>query len=172
MQRELDELDNWAHRPDAFVPAVSGWSIHRQVDHCAVSIREILGVVHQLLDGGGEVGGRLGPMGTVILLTGWIPRGKAQAPEVVLPAEVVDVGALHASIAEARRLVETAHPERGGKRFLHPALGPMNARQWLRFARIHTRHHVKIVRDIARAQGSSTGPVREGAGQASPRRPG
>lgn len=152
MQRELDELEAWAQRPDVFVPAVSGWSIHRQVEHSAVSSKEILGVVQVLRDGGGEVGGRLGRTGTLILLTGWIPRGKAQAPERVLPHETSDPDAIRAALAEARRLAAGPRPARGGKRFLHPALGPMNARQWLRFARIHTRHHLKIVRDIARSQ--------------------
>lgn len=153
LERELDELDAWAGRPDVSAPAVSGWSIHRQVEHSAIAVREILGVVHQLLAGGGEMGGRVGPTGALILLTGWIPRGKAQAPEVVMPAETPDVGAIRAAITEARRLAATAAPAPGGRRFLHPALGPMNARQWLRFARIHTRHHLKIVRDIAKAAG-------------------
>lgn len=85
-----------------------------------------------------------------LLGSGRIPRGEAEAPAHVVPDSRVT----------SARAAEMFRDQRGGWRrrgqrlagcgawsgwLPHPILGPLSARQWVRFAFVHTRHHREIV---------------------------
>ena len=151
MKRKLDELETWVQRPDRHAAAVSSWSIHKQVEHTALVARQILELVEGLEAGtAGEPTGRLRWPAHAVLAMGWIPRGKGVAPSSVLPGEAPDPAAIRAILDDTRARLRTHAPARGGNRAPHPHFGGMTARQWTRFLGIHTRHHLKIIRDIDR----------------------
>ena len=91
--------------------------------------------------------------GRMLLRAGFIPRGRAQAPEEVLPAEVPTVEECRARYEAVLQLLAAFAPHLDTIRKLrgtipHPLLGDFRARDWVRFARIHTEHHLAIVDDI------------------------
>jgi hypothetical protein len=151
MNAELDQLLQRAERPDRSAPAVSKWSIHQHLEHAALSARHIADFVRRLNGGQGEPGGRTRSVAHIVLLTGWIPRGKGQAPEFAMPGDAPDPARIRTLIEDARAILSEAGPPRGGHRLEHPLLGPFTARQWQRFGQVHTRHHLKIIRDIEKA---------------------
>jgi len=138
---------------------VSRWSITRQIEHIAIANTVFWGRIELLLEGTSAdirpTGGPT-PRGRLVLLTGWIPRGKAQAPKIVQPGESPQKDAVARSLGESKRTMaalasKATAIECATGRLPHPVLGDFSAAQWLKFARIHTLHHLKIIRDIAKA---------------------
>jgi DinB family protein len=95
-------------------------------------------------------------LGRLVLGTGYIPRGSGRTPDPYRP-EAVSLAALRGDLGEVRdrigglgeRLGELAASER---RFRHFLFGELTGMQWLRFMGVHHHHHLKIIRDIGRAQ--------------------
>lgn len=154
-------------------PTLSGWSIAQHADHIARATHHNLRAARRLLDLGsptapGQSGtppaaarptasvlvtGRPTRMGRWILWCGRIPRGRAQAPAAVTPAELPSVLALEEAFATLLATTEALRPRAACldtqlQRIAHPVLGPFTARQWLRFAAIHARHHLAIALEI------------------------
>jgi hypothetical protein len=82
---------------------------------------------------------------------GMIPRGKGKAPETVLPAGNIDPATLKelfeksiSSILGIENLPENSF-------FNHPVFGVLNKSEAIRFIQIHTKHHLKIIKDILSA---------------------
>lgn len=92
-----------------------------------------------------------------MFLFGFIPRGKGKAPEVYFPAPDVERASVRKNIADSRSGMSWVaqnihHIGVATGRLDHPILGALNARQWLRFIRIHTAHHLRIIDDIDTAR--------------------
>ena len=148
MKSLLTEYLRLLAEADVRAPDASGWSVHQHVEHVAVSAGYFLTLLARLSKGEGTADGRPRLIGRIVLRTGIIPRGKGEAPDFVVPTGRRNV----------RRKLERARDKfaglgtlpRGGHRLPHPFLGALSARQWARFAEVHTRHHLKIIRDILR----------------------
>lgn len=150
----------WAEDPEAFDARdddVSGWSVGLHLEHLLRSDMGIVGWLAPTIEGvepvaRGDRGGRPTIPGRVVLLTGYLPRGVGKAPGPTVPE-----GIERSEVVEGlREVLETARELKGAldvirrseARMTHPALGTLDAAQWLRFARIHHHHHEKIVRDL------------------------
>ena len=142
------------------VPKVSRWSVAQHLAHMVLVDRAVLERLDRALAPAGprdrERPGGLTPTGRIILGLGYIPRGVARVPDPFKP-EISSLAALRADISEVRERIE----RHGGRleeiaasrtRFHHFIFGEMTAAQWLRFLGIHHHHHLKIIRDIQRAQ--------------------
>lgn len=157
---------------EARADPVSAWSVGQHLEHLLLSDRRILGWVESVAEAGGsvreaeEAGGSVREAdeagapscrGWLVLVTGFIPRGKGQAPEATRPSgmarEAVERG-LWEMTARAVRLGSSLEAIAvSSARLRHPVLGAFTGAQWLRFAGVHHAHHEKIVRDILRKRG-------------------
>ncbi|TNF73550.1 MAG: hypothetical protein EP299_08140 [Acidobacteria bacterium] len=156
---QLDELRALARQPDlAPVRAeeVSGWSVGEHLQHLLLSDRTILVTFDKLLDGK-STSSSGGPTaaGRFILTSGYIPRGKGTAPKAVVPG-TLSPDEIASGFEEVKTRFEELEPRLGEIQasratFRHPLLGDFNPRQWLKFVKIHHRHHTKIIRDIGKA---------------------
>ena len=90
----------------------------------------------------------------LIFLTGKIPRGKVRAPKNVLPKSEVSAEELKQQIEATR--VELSQFSNLSKNafFPHPFFGNISRDEASRFLAIHTEHHLKIMRDILKKDGS------------------
>ena len=138
-------------QPDRTAPSVSQWSIHQHVEHLALVVLRSADIIQRLNAGEGETGGRPKAVARLMLLSGQIPRGRGESPEFVLPGDAPDPGHVRSLIEGGRVALREAGPPRGDNRQDHPFLGAFTAKQWLRFAVVHTRHHLGIIRDIRAA---------------------
>ncbi|MDH3733278.1 MAG: DinB family protein [Gemmatimonadota bacterium] len=135
-------------------PSVSGWSVGLHLEHLWKAERGILGWVESALDEPGAFpsSGEPSKTGSIVLISGWIPRGRAKAPERSLPDPEVGYD-LSERLAELRVQTDRLEPRLAelhacGSTFEHPLLGHFTPAQWLRFLDVHHRHHEKIIRDI------------------------
>lgn len=97
-------------------------------------------------------GGTPTPTGRAVLVSGWIPRGRAKAPEPSVP-KGVDVEGLADRLSNLHDLATRLEPglpaiHASDTTREHPILGHFTPAQWLRFLEVHHRHHEKIIRDI------------------------
>ena len=85
---------------------------------------------------------------TAVLVFGFIPRGRAQSPSVVVPRPEITAHELTTLLDQSSTLLAEAPALDRNTWFTHPFLGTMNRDQALRFLLVHNRHHLKIVADI------------------------
>ncbi len=77
-----------------------------------------------------------------------IPRGVGKAPKVVLPPEEISSSLLEDQFSVLETLLTKLDNADSKQFFKHPYFGKLNKRRTCIFLRIHTRHHLKIIRDI------------------------
>jgi len=155
LQGELDEL--LALDPARLaraVPAVSAWSSEQHLAHIALANELILRNLKSLATGRGPFlvhGAESNPRALVLLAEGHLPRGQAAAPRMVRPPERVERALLEQWLADGRTALAELDPRTlppHEPKIPHQLLGPLDAPQWARFAVVHTRHHLAIVREI------------------------
>jgi hypothetical protein len=85
---------------------------------------------------------------TFIWTIGKIPRGKVKAPNVVIPKEEITSALLKDSIAKAKENIASLASAQKNHYFEHPYFGKLNLKPTIKFLKIHTKHHLKIINDI------------------------
>ncbi|WP_147296636.1 DUF1569 domain-containing protein [Flagellimonas nanhaiensis] len=83
-----------------------------------------------------------------VFTSGIIPRGVARAPKSVRPPEIILTENLHLQLEQARENLKKFGELKDKAHFKHPYFKVLDKTQSIRFLKIHTRHHLKIVRDI------------------------
>ncbi len=141
----------------AVVPEASSWSAEQHLYHVALSADLALANVRALLDGTSARivhEGAPNELALRVFAEGGYPRGQSQAPRAVWPPDRPDPVFLAGEIERLREGVVELEGraeaiEGAGGRISHRQLGELRAAEWLRFARLHTEHHLAIVREIA-----------------------
>lgn len=147
LQKEFDQLNHYLEKGDIQNPSVSKKGIYWHVDHC---FRILETVPDALRDSKKE---DFAPKSSffkwVIMNFKWIPRGKGRSPKQVLPDED------HLTLEEIKKRSDQAYHQVNSMaqlpdwtHFRHPLFGSFNKKDTVKFLKIHTRHHLKIMRDI------------------------
>jgi hypothetical protein len=84
----------------------------------------------------------------LIFAFGKISRGKAKAPDVVVPKNEITENQLLSNIELTRKLILELKSISNNHYFEHPYLGKLKKKDTIRFLEIHTNHHLKIIDDI------------------------
>jgi hypothetical protein len=135
-------------------PARSGWSAEQHLAHVALANELVLKNLASLASTKGLLlvrGGEPHPLARELLRAGRLPRGEAQAPRMVRPPERVERALLEQWLEDGERARAALDPTRlapGEHKIPHQLLGPLDAPEWARFAVVHTRHHLLIVREL------------------------
>lgn len=85
---------------------------------------------------------------TLVLLINKFPRGKAKAPQSVIPDEEINITTITALIEKAKQKARMFEKLSNDKFFNHPVFGNLRLKQARRIIVIHTYHHIKIINDI------------------------
>jgi hypothetical protein len=85
-----------------------------------------------------------------ISVLGFIPRGKAKAPKVVLPDENISEESLLLSLQKVKSALQEWDSFDKNTYFPHPFFGNLNKKSTMWFLKLHTNHHLKIVIDICK----------------------
>jgi len=85
----------------------------------------------------------------LILTLGFIPRGAGKAPkEVISELDSINQNNLLILSEKAEKLFNSFDHFQNHQFMNHPYFGHMNTKQSKKFIKIHTQHHLKIIRDI------------------------
>lgn len=140
-------------------PASGGWSYSEVYSHILEANLLSLLALEKCVKGKAEENTKKTHLAVwLILFLGKFPPGKIKAPERIAalvqkinPAEAETLMLkFKTKLNELAPLVAGASATQKAK---HPRLGFLNARQWLRFIQIHSRHHEKQLGRIQAALG-------------------
>ncbi len=146
----LDELEAALPQDDVHRVAVSKSTVGWQIDHSCIVINKIAEGIPKSDPSNFKSGFNFWK--TVCLGLAWFPRGKARAPKFVLPLETpATQEELQAAIEQARKSVKSFETLATKNYMKHPMFGMLDRDTTARFIYAHTKHHVKIIRDILAA---------------------
>lgn len=143
----LSYLNSISEEFEKINETISAWSIAEQVDHILKVNNSVLSSIEKETSSNNKK--PLTFKGRIVLLFGHIPRGRAKAPEHVLPKKYPTEQILTELKQTIKRLQNVSAKDLEKDIIInHPFLGGMSPRQWIRFLCIHQGHHLKIVRDV------------------------
>lgn len=143
------EIEMYIAREDKANPEISKWSMYRQCEHVLLVNTQVLEMIAK---GDTPLEKRSRSLLSYLTLTfGFIPRGRADAPDYVLPKNIgrdelfALLNKLRNQLIDIEKLKELRSKDVVGN---HPYFGGLNRIEWLRFIEVHTKHHLKIIREI------------------------
>jgi hypothetical protein len=142
----LPELANYIADYNQSNHAISEASVGWHIEHSLLVIKQITATVAQSEPK--LYKSKFNVKRFVVFLTKTIPRGKAKAPKVVIPSEEITVDLLQESLKNTYQAITYLKDCEANQYFMHPFFGQLNKKQTIKFLAIHTKHHLKIVRDI------------------------
>lgn len=146
LQSILDQLESHIPHFEKTNPVVSQSTIGWQIDH---SLLVINNVVDQLKDSNPASYKRtLNWIRFYIQVTNKIPRGKVRVPKSVNPIDIATIEELQAKLEIARKNITDISTIPANSYFTHPFFGDLQLRSALWFLKLHTKHHLKIIKDI------------------------
>jgi hypothetical protein len=161
IRREVGQVASSSSEPTWRQAPAGKWSSAQIFEHLLLTYTGTTKGLRRVLDGGKPLGGvptwshRVRKM--VVTTFGYMPTGRSAfrqiCPEEGLARESMRnfydaLVAMDATLQDAER--------RFGRHALlldHPFLGPLNAQEWRRFHRTHTRHHLKQAMERMRGSG-------------------
>jgi len=129
-------------------PSVSNSTIGWQIEHSLKTIHQV--VLATKKSNPKEYKWKFIKSKLFISILGFIPRGKARAPKVVLPDENISQESLLKRLQNVKTILEEWKSLDKNAHFPHPYFGNLNKKSTEWFLNLHTKHHVKIINDICR----------------------
>lgn len=83
-----------------------------------------------------------------IFILGFFPRGKAKAPQRVSPPEIISKEDIKIQLDVAVENFKSFKDINEHQYFEHPLFKQLKKKKAIKFLRLHTNHHLKIVKDI------------------------
>lgn len=146
LNQEMNTLASYIAYRDSLNSEVSKVPVAWHLDHMLLTINGI----YQVLDSSDSKNyKRRFNFGRAMMFTfNKIPRGRAESPAQVRPADSIHVDSIyrHFEMAEHNLKLLEKLPEKA--HFTHPYIGMLNRDQTKRFLKIHTNHHLDIISDI------------------------
>lgn len=78
-----------------------------------------------------------------------IPRGKGRAPKIVNPDSYENLS-VQEQIKNTKEKIQQLKSVSPGQFFTHPFFGHMKKKKTVRFLKLHTKHHLKIIDEITK----------------------
>jgi hypothetical protein len=145
----LLEIEKHIPNKDITNTSISKSTVGWQLDHALKVINAVSGVI--IKTNPNKYKKEFNFMRLVLFSLYFIPRGKAEAPKTVRPPEIITEIDLKNQLSQAQKHIEKLIPLPKTSHFKHHIFGMLSKKQTLRFLEVHTKHHLKIVRDILKS---------------------
>lgn len=146
LEKELEKIRKFISEGDKIDPSVSQKGIYWQTDHI---LKAINGICTALQKSDPQMFRKKFNMKRfVIFTTGFIPRGKAKAPKLSMSEGEISQADLASQLKQAENHLSGLDNLPPDSYFFHPVFGELNVKLTKRMLTVHTRHHLKIIRDI------------------------
>lgn len=149
LQKILTQLENKIPFHEKTDSSVSNSTVGWQIEHSLKTIYQIIqSVKNSNLQ---EYQWKFNKSKLFISILGFIPRGKAKAPKIVLPDDNITEESLLSSLQKVKSALQEWDSFDKNAYFPHPFFGNLNKKSTEWFLNLHTNHHLKIVNDICKA---------------------
>lgn len=142
----IEELETKVLDREKINTAVSASSVGWHVHHCLLVGLQIIQAVEK--SNPETYTWKFNMRKFVVYTLNKIPRGKAKAPESVLPKEHMTDGEMKLTFELLKtrlQVLEILHPNHY---FKHPFFGNLNVTATIKMLKLHTKHHIGIINDI------------------------
>lgn len=145
IEKALSELYSYVEQQDQLNQNISTVNVGWHIEHSSLVIIKIIETVIQ--SDPSRYKWTFNAKRSLFFFLNKFPRGKAKAPEIVKPKQVVqtDFESLLHQTRNALIALQAAEPNQF---FLHPIFGNLNKKDTFRMLAIHTSHHLHIIKDI------------------------
>jgi hypothetical protein len=142
----LKELENKIAHLDASNEKISKSNVAWHLDH---SLKVIIAITEALKKSNPkEYQWKFNFKRQLVYTLGFIPRGKGKAPKSVQSIDKITKDAIIQQFKEATIALEEIQNLDINSHFQHPYFGSLNLNPTVKFLKIHTQHHLKIIEDI------------------------
>ena len=146
LQSILDEMESHIPNFEKTNSVVSQSTVGWQIDHSLLVINI---VVDQLKDSNpASYKWRFKWIRIYIQITNKIPRGKVRVPKSVKPIDIATIEELQTKLELARKNITDLSTIPPNSYFTHPFFGDLKLKSAIWFLKLHTTHHLKIIKDI------------------------
>ena len=145
LENLLAEIESKISQQSVLNKSVSEASVGWHVEHILLVINGIISRLKR--SNPAEFKGAFKMSRFIVFTTGIIPRGRAKSPESVVP-KPFDTESLIAHIAIAKERIKQLDEMNPNFFMEHPFFGHLKKEDTIKFLRIHTNHHLKIINDI------------------------
>lgn len=146
LEKQFTQIEAYFEKRDAINPHVSQASVAWHLDHILKTINRIVEVL--AVSNPEEYISRFNIKRIIVHTTGYIPRGVAQSPKSVRPPKNILLDSLRLQLQGARENMSKIQGLDKNAFFSHPVFNHLDRDQTRRFLKIHTNHHLKIIKDI------------------------
>jgi hypothetical protein len=145
LEPSLEKLYSYIPEADMLNSAVSSVNVGWHIEHSLLVISKIIETV--VNSDPAKYEWKFDFKRSFVFFLGKFPRGKAKAPEVVIPVQnsQPDFDALFHSTRAAIIQLQNAQKNQF---FVHPIFGKLNKKDTFTMLDIHTKHHLLIIQDI------------------------
>lgn len=148
LDSELEKVEAYIKDRNKIAPEVSSVDVAWHLDHL---LKVINGINYSLSESDpNEYKYSWKFLRLVVFTAGRFPRGAAKASKSVLPPDTIKTEDIYTQLQEARSTLQNSSDLDKNHYFDHPVFGVLNRDRTLKFVKIHTRHHLRIIRDIVR----------------------
>ena len=88
----------------------------------------------------------------LVFIMNKIPRGKVRAPKAVQPKEDFTTESLKVHLENSKLNLEKLSILNPNVYFNHPFLGHLKLKPTIRFIKLHTQHHLNIIKEITESE--------------------
>lgn len=146
LDAQFAEMVDYIPQRDKLNPKVSQVDVAWHLDHSLKTINKVCEALEA--SNPEEFRSNFSLSRIVVFTCGVIPRGVAQSPQSVRPPKVISTDSLYLQLEQARENLKKLETLDSKAHFEHPYFKVIDKGQSMRFLKIHTQHHVKIIRDI------------------------
>ena len=143
---QLEEIENLKSFSNKISPNISDASVGWHLEHSLLVISKI---IEGLKISNPE---NYAPKNSFakffVITTGYIPRKKGKAPKITIPKEDFSPENISENINFVKENLHQLNALHPNSYIEHPYFGHLNLKESLKFLKIHTNHHLKIVKDI------------------------
>lgn len=146
LAERLKDLEYKIAHQNAFNEKVSKSNVAWHIDH---SLKVILAVTEALKKSNpSEYQWKFNLKRQFVYTFGYFPRGVGKAPKAVQSFDEITKESIEQQFKKVAIALEELQQLDKNSYFPHPYFGSLNLKPTLRFLKLHTHHHIKIMNDI------------------------
>ena len=146
LKKELETLEFHIDQGDLLNKNISMASVKWHLQHILLVINKIMKVLEA--SNPEDYKSNFNLNRSFVFTINKIPRGRGKAPKQVRPDRDISKELILESISAAREQLRGLETLEEKRHFSHTYFGMLNKKQTMKFIKMHTVHHLKIIRDI------------------------
>jgi hypothetical protein len=150
LKKLIQDLESKIPNQEVINPTISKSSVGWHIEHTILTINLVIGALQK--SNPENYKWTFNFYRILILTMNKIPRGRARAPKVVQPKEDFNIESLKNHLEKGKTKLAELDTISDKNYFEHPYFGHLKLKPTIKFLKIHTNHHLKIINDIIEAK--------------------